>query len=42
MSLFGVFLVSGSFIVVGLEDPKNDEVLAEEVAAELKTKLGCN
>jgi len=34
MSLFGAFLVLGSFVVVGLEDSKNDEVLAEEVAAE--------
>jgi solute carrier family 35 protein F5 len=34
MSLFGAFLVVSSFIVVGLEDSKNDEVLAEEAAAE--------
>jgi len=34
MSLFGAFLVLGSFVVVGLEDSKNDEVLAEQVAAE--------
>lgn len=33
MSLLGAFLVLGSFIVVGLEDSKNEEVLAEEVAA---------
>jgi len=34
MSLFGALLVLGSFIVVGLEDSKNEEVLAEEVAVE--------
>jgi len=34
MSLFGAFLVLGSFVVVGLEDSKNEEVLAEEVADE--------
>ena len=34
MSLFGAFLVLGSFVVVGLEDSKNEEVLAEEAAAE--------
>ena len=34
MSLLGAFLVLGSFVVVGLEDSKNEEVLAEEVAAE--------
>lgn len=33
MSLLGAFLVLGSFIVVGLEDSKNEEVLAEELAA---------
>jgi len=31
MSLLGAFLVLGSFIVVGLEDSKNEETLAEEV-----------
>ena len=34
MSLLGAFLVLGSFVVVGLEDSKNEEVLAEEVEAE--------
>ena len=34
MSLFGAFLVLGSFIVVGLEDSKNEEALAEEVTVE--------
>jgi len=34
MSLLGAVLVLGSFVVVGLEDSKNEEVLAEEVAAE--------
>ena len=34
MSLLGAFLVVGSFIVVGLEDSKNEEVLAEQAAAE--------
>ena len=34
MSLFGAFLVLGSFVVVGLEDSKNEEVLAEEVVDE--------
>lgn len=34
MSLLGAFLVLGSFIVVGLEDSKNEEVLAEEAATE--------
>ena len=33
MSLFGAFLVLGSFFVVGMEDSKNEEVLAEEAAA---------
>jgi len=33
MSLLGAFLVLGSFIVVGLEDSKNEEVLPEEAAA---------
>ena len=32
MSLMGAFLVLGSFVVVGLEDSKNEEVLAEEAA----------
>ena len=34
MSLLGAFLVLGSFIVVGLEDSKNEQALAEEVAIE--------
>lgn len=34
MSLLGAFLVLGSFIVVGLEDSKNEEVLAGEVTVE--------
>lgn len=34
MSLLGAFLVLGSFVVVGLEDSKNEEVLAEVVAEE--------
>ena len=34
MSLLGAFLVVGSFIVVGLEDSKSEEVLAEQAAAE--------
>lgn len=34
MSILGAFLVLGSFIVVGLEDSKNEEVLAEEAAVE--------
>ena len=34
MSLLGACLVLGSFIVVGLEDSKNEEVLAEEVVDE--------
>jgi len=34
MSLLGACLVLGSFIVVGLEDSKNEEVLAEEAATE--------
>ena len=34
MSLLGAVLVLGSFVVVGLEDSKNEEVLAEEVTAE--------
>jgi solute carrier family 35, member F5 len=34
MSLLGAFLVLGSFIVVGLENSKNDEVLAEETVVE--------
>jgi len=33
MSLLGAFLVLGSFIVVGLEDSKNEEVPPEEAAA---------
>ena len=33
MSLLGAFLVLGSFVVVGLEDSKNEEVLAEEAVA---------
>jgi solute carrier family 35 protein F5 len=33
LSLFGALLVLGSFIVVGLEDSKNEEALVEEVAA---------
>jgi len=32
MSLIGAFIVLGSFVVVGLEDSKNEEVLAEEAA----------
>lgn len=34
ISLLGAFLVLGSFVVVGLEDSKNEEVLAEEAAVE--------
>ena len=34
ISLLGALLVLGSFVVVGLEDSKNEEVLAEEAAAE--------
>lgn len=34
MSLLGAFLVLGSFVVVGLEDSKNEQVLAEVVAEE--------
>lgn len=34
MSLLGALLVLGSFIVIGLEDSNNEEVLAEEAAAE--------
>ena len=34
LSLLGAFLVLGSFIVVGLEDSKNEEVLAEEAGVE--------
>jgi len=34
MSLLGAFLVLGSFTVVGLEDSKNEEILAEEAAVE--------
>jgi solute carrier family 35 protein F5 len=34
VSLLGAFLVLGSFIVVGLENSKNEEVLAEEVTVE--------
>ena len=34
MSLLGACLVLGSFVVVGLEDSKNEEVLAEEAAVE--------
>lgn len=32
ISLLGAFLVLGSFVVIGLEDSKNEEVLAEEAA----------
>ena len=32
MSILGGFFVLGSFVVVGLEDSKNEEVLAEEMA----------
>ena len=32
MSLLGAFLVLGSFVVVGLEDSRNEEALAEEAA----------
>ena len=34
MSLLGAFLALGSFVVVGLEDSKNEQVLAEVVAEE--------
>jgi solute carrier family 35 protein F5 len=34
MSLLGAFLVLGSFVVVGLEDSRNEEALTEEVAVE--------
>jgi solute carrier family 35 protein F5 len=33
-SILGAFLVLISFVVVGLEDARNEEVLAEEAAAE--------
>jgi len=33
MTLFGAFLILGSFVAVGLEDSKNEEALAEEAAA---------
>ena len=33
LSLLGALLVLGSFIVVGLEDSKNEEALVEEVVA---------
>ena len=33
MSLLGALFVVGSFVVVGLEDSKNEEVLAEEAVA---------
>jgi len=39
MSLLGAFLVLGSFVVVGLEDSKNEKVLAEEVAAEIQLRI---
>ena len=34
MSLLGAFLVLGSFVVVGLEDSKNEEEVLAEVVAE--------